>query len=127
MMNTGHDLLLLAAGFVLTTVLGGTLGYVFQRLTWNHQHDVQRLDQDREQASKAFEEISRLLDRRLHRMRLVYAAIGDAARVARSGNEHNEPSQTEPRHHSIKWDAHLEHREVNRAVFEPAAVHDPFA
>jgi predicted amidohydrolase len=26
-----------------------------------------------------------------------------------------------------QWDAHLEHREVNRAVFEPTAAHDPFA
>ena len=46
----GRDLLSLVIGFLLTSVLGGPLGYLFQRRTWEHQHDMQQRDQERQQA-----------------------------------------------------------------------------
>jgi hypothetical protein len=64
-----HDFLVLLAGFVLTTVVGGLLGYWLQDRTWHHQ-EGSRLQQARIEAARDFyEELSRLLDRRLHRMR----------------------------------------------------------
>jgi hypothetical protein len=64
-----HEFLLLLGGFALTTVAGGLLGYWLQGRTWRHQ-ERSRLQQAQIHAAKAFyEELSRLLDRRLHRMR----------------------------------------------------------
>lgn len=75
-----HDFTLLVVGFILTTVFGGLLGYFFQRRAWTHQHAVQKADEEKERASRAFEEVSRLLDKRLHRMRLINAALAGALR-----------------------------------------------
>ena len=63
------DLLLLLAGFVLTTVAGGLLGYWLQNRSWRSQ-ERHRLEQGQMEAARVFyEELSHLLDRRLHRMR----------------------------------------------------------
>ena len=63
------DLLLLLAGFVLTTVAGGLLGYWLQNRTWKHQERSRIRQAELEAARDFYEELSRLLDRRLHRMR----------------------------------------------------------
>jgi hypothetical protein len=68
----GEQFYPLIAGFFLTTVLGGGLGFFFQRRTWEHQHGVVLEEQERERAVRVFEEVSRLLDKRLYRMRLIY-------------------------------------------------------
>lgn len=73
-------LFLLLVGFVLTTILGGGLTYVFQRANWRHQYRVQREDLRRDQALKTFEEVSKLLDQRLYRMRQLYWAAKAKAR-----------------------------------------------
>jgi murein L,D-transpeptidase YcbB/YkuD len=85
---TSDPLVLLLTGFVLTTVLGGGLTYVFQQSSWRHQYRVQREDLRRDQAMRTFEEVSKLLDQRLYRMRQVYWAAkaiakgrGDRARL----------------------------------------------
>jgi hypothetical protein len=65
----------LIAGFLLTTVLGGLLGSFFQRRAWAHQHAVQLREQGREQAIRVFEEVSRLMDKRLYRLRLLYWSL----------------------------------------------------
>jgi hypothetical protein len=63
------ELLLLLAGFALTTVAGGVLGYWLQNRSWHHQ-ERHRLALAQQDAARAFyEELSHLLDRRLHRMR----------------------------------------------------------
>jgi hypothetical protein len=63
------DLLLLLAGFALTTVAGGLLGYWLQNRSWQRQQR-HRLEVAQMDAARAFyEELSHLLDRRLHRMR----------------------------------------------------------
>jgi hypothetical protein len=95
-----QQLLLLVAGFVLTSVAGGALGYWFQHWAWahqheiqlrdeEHQHEVQRREEEHQRALKTFEEVSQLLDRRLYRMRLLYwaarevaAGTGDQERLA---------------------------------------------
>ena len=66
------ELLPVVAGFLLTTVLGGSLGFFFQQRSWAHQHTVQRMEQERERAVQIFEEVSRLMDKRLYRLRLLY-------------------------------------------------------
>jgi Putative peptidoglycan binding domain len=69
-----NQIILLLLGFLLTSVVGGVLGSFFQQRTWQHQHDVQQREQERQQAIKVFEEISSLLDKRLYRMELMYWA-----------------------------------------------------
>lgn len=76
----GDDLILLLVGFVLTTVLGGAVGSFLQRRAWNEQHRVQKRDEAKKQALATFEEISRLFDRRIYRMRLLNTALVNARR-----------------------------------------------
>jgi Putative peptidoglycan binding domain len=66
-----EQVLLLVLGFVLTTVVGGVLGYHFQRRTW----DANRRESERTAAASVFDEISRAMDERLYRMRLVYWSL----------------------------------------------------
>jgi hypothetical protein len=76
-----EQLFLLVTGFVLTTVLGGVLGYYFQNRAWNHQHKVERHDERRRRALGVFEELSTLMDRRIYRMRqVVWASRGAVAK-----------------------------------------------
>jgi len=64
-----NEFLLLLTGFALTTVAGGLLGSWLQARAWRRQ-ESERLKQLQLEAAKVFyEELSRLLDRRLHRMR----------------------------------------------------------
>jgi hypothetical protein len=69
----------LIIGFVLTSVLGGALGYFFQTTTWRHQHRIQLREQEIERAAEIFEEISRLLDRRLYRTRQLHWRLKEKA------------------------------------------------
>lgn len=66
---TLKTLIPLVVGFLLTSVLGGILAFFFQRRQWTHQHAVQQEDLRRENATQVFEEVSRLLDKRLYRQR----------------------------------------------------------
>ena len=77
---SAEPLVLLVVGFALTTVAGGTLAFVFQKRSWDHQHRVERDDLVPEQAMKTFEEVSVLLDQRLYRMRQVNWAARSQAR-----------------------------------------------
>lgn len=76
----GQQLILLVVGFVLTGVAGGVLGAYLQNRAWDHQHDAGRRDGERSRALVTFEEVSRLLDRRLYRMRQLYWAVRQQAR-----------------------------------------------
>lgn len=79
---------LLVLGFVLTTVVGGVLGYYYQRRTW----DANRRESERTAAASVFDEISRAMDERLYRMRLVYwgLRVGDEERIAAAMGEYRE-------------------------------------
>jgi Rad3-related DNA helicase len=80
------DLEPIIIGFLLTTVLGGVLGFYFQNRTWDHQNKIQRAEQERlhmmqlneekrEKALQIFDEVSRLMDKRLYRLRLLYWSL----------------------------------------------------
>ena len=77
------DLIKLAAAFLLTSVFGAWVASIFQNRTWRHQQIVNQKQEDKEEATKVFDEISSLLDRRLYRYRqIVYAFRSeDTARV----------------------------------------------
>jgi hypothetical protein len=64
-------------GSLLTIVLGGLLGFLFQNRSWDHQHKIQRAEQERERAVGVFDEVSRLMDKRLYRLKLVYWSLKD--------------------------------------------------
>jgi hypothetical protein len=73
-----ETLLAVILGFLLTTVVGGFLGYSLQQRSWSHQHRVQAAADRREKATQLFDELSRLLDKRLYRMRRLYwSLLGD--------------------------------------------------
>ena len=74
------QVVLLVLGFVLTSVIGGVLGYYFQRRTW----DANRREAERSAAAAVFDDISRRMDERLYRMRLLYWSLraGDEDRIA---------------------------------------------
>jgi hypothetical protein len=93
----GSQIVLLVIGFVLTTVVGGVLGYYFQRRTW----DANRRESERAAAASVFDDVSRGMDERLYRMRLVYWGLrrGDANRV--------ESAMTEYRATLVKWNDNL--------------------
>ena len=100
------DLLLLIVGFVLTTVLGGALGSFLQRRAWNEQHRVQKRDEAKKQALTTFEEISRLFDKRIYRMRLLYAALVNARRDKGSAEALN-AARDEYRAVLMEWNDNL--------------------
>ena len=66
------DLLKLLVGFLLTTVFGGSLGHYFQNRAWRHQFRVRLLEAELASATRLFEDLSRLMDKRLYRMRQVH-------------------------------------------------------
>jgi hypothetical protein len=72
------QLLLLLVGFVLTTVAGTFLGYWFQSRAWRRQEHARLSQAEREAAKAFFEDLSRVFDRRLHRMRELDAWLGRA-------------------------------------------------
>jgi hypothetical protein len=66
----------------LTTVLGGLLGVVFQRRTWDHQHQTQLYEKELDRAAEVCFSLSTLLDRRLYRMFRLRAALANCAEGA---------------------------------------------
>lgn len=62
----------LIGGFVLTTVLGGLLGTLFQRRTWEHQHAVRATEAELARADETSQRVMELLDKRLYRMLRLY-------------------------------------------------------
>ena len=85
-MNALGTLLPIAVGFLLTTVLGGLLGFFFQNRSWEHQHKIQQADEERHRAMRVaeenraralqvFDEVSRLMDKRLYRLRQAYLSL----------------------------------------------------
>src|SRR5205807_6782877 len=63
------DLIKLTIGFLLTTVCGGLLAFVFQRRQAEYQWLRTRREKELTDAQAVFDEVSRLLDRRLYRTR----------------------------------------------------------
>ncbi|MFM0224832.1 hypothetical protein [Paraburkholderia dipogonis] len=74
-----NELVLLLLAFVLTTVVGGMLTYAFQTKARANEEHSARLQADLTRASQVSEEISRTLDRRLYRTRVLLGALKDSA------------------------------------------------
>lgn len=65
----GDQLVILVVGFLLTSIVGGGLGYFFQNRSWKRQNDERLRENERSAALRLFDELSMLMDRRLYRMR----------------------------------------------------------
>lgn len=70
------ELITLAVGFLLTTLCGSLLGFVFQRRHARYQWQRSRCEKELSEAQAVFEEVSRLLDRRLYRTRQLLWSFG---------------------------------------------------
>jgi hypothetical protein len=70
-----NEIIPLIVGFVLTTVLGGWLGARLQQRTWDHQNEVQLRQDELRRADNVCQSVSKLLDKRLYRMRRFYFAL----------------------------------------------------
>jgi len=78
------QMLTLLLGFALTTVVGGSLGYWFQRRNWEYQNDRTLAEADRAHATDICRELSQLMDRRLYRMwQLKWALFAQAPDLER--------------------------------------------
>ena len=67
-----NELMPLIVGFLLSTVLGGLLGFYFQNRSWKHQNNAKVLEAELHTALNVFEDVSKLMDKRLYRMRLLF-------------------------------------------------------
>jgi hypothetical protein len=77
-----NDIIPLVVGFVLTTVLGGLLGAFLQWRTWKRQNEVQLRQDELHRAGDVCHEVSKLLDKRLYRMRRFYFALASDPKSA---------------------------------------------
>lgn len=72
--------------FTLTSIFGTWIATFFQNRAWKQQREMKLKDEERSQAIEVFDEISKLLDRRLFRYRqIIYAfRAGDQKRIEES-------------------------------------------
>src|SRR5215468_7568521 len=70
-----NELIPLVVGFALTTVLGGFLGTWLQQRSWDHQREAQLRQDELRRAEDVCQQVSKLLDKRLYRMRRLYFAL----------------------------------------------------
>jgi peptidoglycan hydrolase-like protein with peptidoglycan-binding domain len=77
-----NQIVVVVIGFVLTSIVGGFIGYYFQKITWH----ANRRESERLAAAGLFDEVSRAMDRRLYRMWLLHWALrsDDDARIRRA-------------------------------------------
>ena len=71
-----HDVIILILGFILTTIVGGYLTNSWQSNSANIQRQKEQANHAIQEATKIFEEISRLMDKRLYRMRRINMGMG---------------------------------------------------
>ncbi len=65
----------IAIGFVLTTLVGGWWASRLQERSWDRQNRLRLEEEERKRAAEVCRELSALLDKRLYRMRRLYGAI----------------------------------------------------
>jgi hypothetical protein len=63
-----EKLSLLSYGFLLTTICGGFVGTLLQQRAWRHKWEIENAEKHIETAKQIFEEVSRLMDKRLFRV-----------------------------------------------------------
>ena len=72
-----HDFIILITGFVLTTLVGGYLTQSWQERAADIQREAEHLRVEQRAATDVFEELSRLMDKRLYRMRRIHLGMGN--------------------------------------------------
>jgi len=72
-----HDIMVLFLGFFLTTIVGGYLSYSWQTRSAEFQINAEQKRYEIQAATKVFEEISSLMDKRLYRMRRINMGLGN--------------------------------------------------
>lgn len=70
-----HEIGLMLCGFVLTTILGGVLTFWYQQQAWERDDKAKRKQEQLVRASTTLDDLSRLIDRRLYRLRNVQGAL----------------------------------------------------
>lgn len=70
--------------FLLTSVVGAKFAQRYQQRNWEHQKRISDQDAERKAAEVAFRDISKLMDKRLYRMRQLLWALNrdDSRRIA---------------------------------------------
>ncbi len=74
-----HDVVLLLLGFLLTSVIGGFLSFWYQARAWEREDSAKRHQEQLTRASAVYEEVSRLMDKRLFRLRTLEGALEQGA------------------------------------------------
>lgn len=75
-----HEVVLLLFGFVFTTLVGGYLTYNWQGRAAEYERIAEYRRLEQEAATRVFEELSRLMDKRLYRMRRLHTGISSWGR-----------------------------------------------
>jgi hypothetical protein len=75
----GSDQGKLLAGFVLTTVIGGVLAYLFQSLSWRRQVRIDLFRQRYVEGTQLLEQVSSMVDKRYFRLQRLLWVISDHA------------------------------------------------
>jgi len=70
-----HEVVLLVLGFVFTTLVGGFLTYWYQERAWQRDDQSRRKQQELSRGSAVFDDVSKLLDKRLYRLRNIEWAL----------------------------------------------------
>ena len=71
-----HDLVILLFGFILTTLVGGFLAQSWQTRSARIAREAEQKRVEQRAATQVFEELSRIMDKRLYRMRRVHNGLG---------------------------------------------------
>jgi hypothetical protein len=69
------EVISIVVGFVLTTVVGGLWAARLQMRSWQRQNELRLLEDEAKHAAEVCHEVTRLLDKRLYRMRRLHWAI----------------------------------------------------
>lgn len=72
-----HDIAMLLTGFLLTTIVGGYLSHSWQTRSAEIQRVAEQKRNEIQAATAVFEDISRLMDKRLYRMRRISMGVGN--------------------------------------------------
>ncbi len=87
-MDAIDDVVAIAAGFVLTTLVGGWWAARLQQRSWIRQNDIRMREAESQRAGTACQDLTTLLDKRLFRMQRLLAVTTARARGSASDDEH---------------------------------------
>lgn len=109
----------LVLGFVLTTVLGGLLTYVFQRLSWKRQATLDLYRERYKEGTEFLERLSSLIDRRYFALQRFIWALEDSADEKRLTEREADYFQT-----VLEWNTSLRsiHNRIRLLIGEEQAL-----